>query len=280
MENQSSDLPVTTSNGLQLATKAVASRHKEVLNARKSTLFVDFSADDKMVSLESIVKTAYLDAGHTIPGLTQRERMDHVKAIAMRLIVIIQERFPLITGSEIRLACRSGASGAYGDFHGISPRTIMGWLQEYNTQRGAIILAESQHTPLPSIPKPTDEEWMNMMCDKLRKTHMMVTEGKEPVDYGNVLFKFLREKGLITLTQEDIDSYIEQAKAQIIADNDPSDARSIGERIERRTLIKVIMTEQTHQEAVMIRARGIALREYLLMIDDIDSEIDKLKKAF
>ena len=272
MENQYSNPNLPAKQGSLLPANP---NHSEIVKARQSALFSAFSPDDKMVSLDNILKTAYLDAGQNIPGTTAKERSDHVKAVASRLIVILQERFPLITGSEIRLACRAGAVGTYGEFYGISPKTVVEWIQGYISRRGEIILQVAPPA-LPEPKQPTEEEWEKMMARKLRLCYAQVQKGQMPVDWGNVLFRFLRERQMIVVEQSDIDEYISQAKAQIIAENNPADARSLAERIDRRSMISAIASEQTPQQNVMIRARNLALREYLICIDDIDSEVSKI----
>lgn len=107
------------------------------------------------------------------------------------------------------------------------------------------------------------------MAGKLLRCYDQVKNGVEPVDYGNVLFKFLREKKLIELTSEDIESYMEQAKAVVIAKNDPAAANTFSERIDRRNMIKLI-TEQSGKALVVSEARNIALKEFLMFVDDIE----------
>lgn len=272
MENQYSNPNLPSKQGSLLPANP---NHSEIVKARQSALFSAFSPEDKIVSLDNILKTAYLDAGQNIPGTTAKERSDHVKAVASRLIVILQERFPLITGSEIRLACRAGAVGTYGEFYGISPKTIVEWIQGYISRRGEIIL-QSAPPALPEPKQPTQEEWNQMMGHKLRLCYNQVQQGQEPVDWGNVLFKFLRERNMIVLEQSDIDEYIAQAKALVIAENNPVDARSLADRVDRRSIISAITSAQSPNQVVLIRARNLALREYLMFIDDIDTEVDKI----
>lgn len=250
----------------------------EIVKASKSALFTAFKPEDKAAALLNIIQTAYFDTGYTVAGATDKDRSDHVKAIIARLIVLIPEQFPFITGAEIRLACRNGASGAYGEVHGISPRTVLSWLTEYQSRKGKIIL-EATHPALPEPKQPSAEQWQEMMIAKLRTCYNQVQQGQQPTDWGNVLFKFLRERKMIVLEQSDIDDYMERGKAQIMADNDPNNATSLGDRIDRRNLIKALVTEQTPQQLVLVKARNIALHEWLMLVDDIDSEIEKIQQG-
>lgn len=249
----------------------------EVVKASKSALFTAFKPEDKAAALLNIIQTAYFDTGYTVAGTTDKDRADHVKAIVTRLSVLVPEQFPFITGAEIRLACRNGASGAYGELHGINPRTVLSWLTEYQSRKGKIILEATPLLPPPPIPEPTKEEWREKMIALLRKNFAIVQAQQEPVDWGNVLFRYLRENGLIVVDQADIDSYMEQATALIISENNPLDAVSFGELTDRKKLIKLITSQEaTAQKQVVIRARNLALREYLMMID-LEEEIEKLK---
>lgn len=258
---------------------AKANSENEIVKASKSALFSSFKPSDKATTLRNFILTAFFDTGYTIAGETDKDRLDHINAIIARLLVLIPEQFPFITGEEIRLACRNGATGVYGDVHGISPRTVLSWLTEYQSRKGKIIL---EATP-PALPAPVKEpspaEWQDMMIAKLRTCYKQVQAGQKPTDWGNVLFKFLRDRKMIVLEQSDIDDYMERGKAQVIADNDPNDATSLGDRIDRRNLIKALFTGQTQQQLVVIRARNIALHEYLMLIDDIDSEIEKIQSV-
>lgn len=247
---------------------AVSKVHNEIITARKSPLFESFSESDKMAGMLNMLKTAYLDSGKAINGQDDEERLQHLTAISIRLISIIPEKFKGITGAELRIAFRNGAIGSYGEVYTISPKTIIEWIQAYIDERGKYTLKEPVKQITETI-EPTPEEWRNIMANKLMKCYKEVADGKEPTDYGNVLFKFLREKSLIELTQDDIDNYIEQAKTVIISKNDPLDAKSLADRVDRRNLIKLI-TEQSKTTQVIIEARNIALREYLMFVDDIE----------
>lgn len=262
---QKQDFSLQKADNNQVALTKTAN---EIIIARQSQLFESFPDSKKMEGLENMIKIAHLDSGRSIPGQSDQERALHVTAIASRLVAIIPEKFKGITGAEIRIACRNGGLGLYGEIYQISPKLVIEWIEAYIAERGKFTLLSAPSKPI-ELKEPTPEEWRNIMAGKLLRCYEQVKNGVEPVDYGNVLFKFLREKKLIELTSEDIESYMEQAKAVVIAKNDPAAANTFSERIDRRNMIKLI-TEQSGKALVVSEARNIALKEFLMFVDDIE----------
>lgn len=230
-------------------------------------------------ALDQMIMSLYYYKGYSIPGATSQERSAYIDQLSTVLIGELSAIYKAITRIDLQLIFERGRRGEYGEFKIISIETFVIWVKAYLQERSIASIEQQAYTNakqlgIPTEPTPT--EWKNKMINMAKSCYEDVEKGRLPRDYGNVLFRYLREIGVLLFTDQEINSYMERAKAQLISENNPADSKTLADRIDRRNFVALIVNESKNKQ-VVTRARLLALMNYFetsFSIEDVINDIN------
>lgn len=150
---------------------------------------------------------------------TEKSKDDHLVNL-QSFLCEITTTFKYLTIEDIEKACTHGATGHYGDFHGINCKSLCGFLRVYKTDlkpQTTNLIAEK--STLTDIEK---EEIMENACIECFEEYKLKTDiNKGAVSLGkriSNLYKYLKTKGLINYDDEKLNEIKEIAKKNILKD--------------------------------------------------------------
>lgn len=236
---------------------------------------------DKTVKsvLDQLIMSLYYYKGYSIPGTTSQERSAYIDQLSTVLISELSAIYKAITRIDLQLIFERGRRGEYGEFKIISIETFVIWVKAYLQERAAASIEQQAFTSAKQLglpTEPTKTEWKNKMIEMAKACYEDVQKERLPRDYGNVLFKYLREIGVLSFSEQEINDYIERARTQLIGENNPADSKNLADRIDRRNFVALIVKESKNKQ-VITRARLLALKNYFetsFSIDDIVNDIN------
>lgn len=184
--------------------------HREIyLSCRNFPLIRNI--DDRNIvvnTIHTLVNQVIMDKGVNMPS----EEIDYLKT---RVTDDIIHDFSGYTLEEVRLALHYGVRGEFGEYFGINPTTIFGWLKGFKFEMLPPVnqkvqkLLPKQEEVIPSQ-EETDIKIKATIYDVYFK---LATTGEyDFYDIGNVCYKYLDRIGLIPYTVEEKMDFIHESR--------------------------------------------------------------------
>ena len=80
------------------------------------------------IIISEIIKKALFDLGYKKKGID-----DHTR-LCDAVLEILEQHFPFLTIGQVKLACKRGSYGIYGDVSGVFPAQIYKWISEFQIE--------------------------------------------------------------------------------------------------------------------------------------------------
>lgn len=169
-------------------------------------------------------------------GWATKEDNDIVMLINS-LMTEVCGRLSGMTDLEVKTAFDQGAKGAYGENHGISPAACLKWLDTYHQHSNRKQAQEQLAKLIQSPPRQplTREEKQIFINDAFQK-YCFHDAYK---DYGNLVYNWLDEEGLITYTAAEKRDFLEAGRKLIY--NRLNDYKSLDEKRQNDKKITELM---------------------------------------
>lgn len=152
------------------------------------------SPDEEIkIALHEGVSIAIFDLGHT---KDKQEKEMIVESVLPQVKIELAN----ITLLEIKLFCKLGAQGKYGENMGINVVAVLRWLHA-GMQDAARFQAKQAINPPEVLPVALDysrQDWVDRVCVAFEKYKVCGFYH----DFGNPLYNFLENAGLINFTDE------------------------------------------------------------------------------
>lgn len=160
--------------------------------------------------------TAMLTRMHDMAG--QKVDANNLKLLVRELMRDMDTRYKLLTMEEVETIIGNGVRGDYGDFYGLSVASISKWFKAYIDSGAHNEYLASKVTELklmlPATTGLTDGEVEKIMISGCIRCFSEFSASGKFNDYGRENYYFLKRKGLIKLTEDQIKKYLADAKAQ------------------------------------------------------------------
>lgn len=107
-------------------------RHQKYIVALNSTKIADMDAASAGSVIYQTIKSAEFDSGLT------KHNDDDLIVLAKTTYDLIMDRYKNLTTEEFKTACKSGVIENYGDWYGISLKSIAQWIKGYMGDEGRV----------------------------------------------------------------------------------------------------------------------------------------------
>ena len=262
--------PIVTS-GIVLTTN-----EQEIIRATQSEKLCNLDITELMLGIKSLIKMVYFNAGFSIKGDNDIDKSDNLILMTKSVLKEIITPYKDLTLAEIEIAFRRGVLKSYGEYMGISVVSLVNWIISYqNERREAIfqnkrLLEKSESEDVTKSP----EEREQIMRDF---SHRAFAEFKEKgvfIDYGNAIYSFFDEKGLIEFTGEDKRSFMVTARMNLQMDSEyslVSESSDLSKKQEIRSFMKRLNDKDKSTEArVISEAKQVALNLYFNITNKLE----------
>jgi len=177
---------------------------RQIIKATRSSMVKDVEDKNLISLLIVIIENAFIDTGQS-PKVADSDIKRFNKEFAKSLMQDIREYFSSIRVEEIELAVKNGIRNYYGDFFGINVSTIHGFIRAYkhSPDRSEAIRKQKLHEEsmiTTDNSKPANIEAMfRAGCIQAFEDYKKT---KNIIDFGSVRYEYLKEKGLITISEQ------------------------------------------------------------------------------
>jgi hypothetical protein len=181
---------------------------------------------------------------------------------------------------EIVIAIRRGSDRQYGEFFGINPATITGWIKAYmdseSRKNGKIIQMHIEASK--EIPKanPTPQEQWNMFVERLKVLYENFLTGIniQPSE-ATFVFKILRRSRIINFDEARRNKLKAQALMQIKQETDPKNALTRDERLKLSNKYELLIAKAQEDPQVISRAMALGLIEWFEDLKQFGTSIEE-----
>jgi len=194
------------------------SENREIILASEKDKIKDIEKKSVVIEVKHILERTIFESGH---------KFEEKDLTGILLIVCddLLKDFSHLTIDEIKIAFRKGVRKIYGEYYGITVISIYGWILKYNTETRVEAMKIKREANAIEFekkltkPKPTREEWQDMMYkSSLELFEKYKTDKETALDVGNIHYSFLLGLGLIEFTDERKATIKKQAERKIKED--------------------------------------------------------------
>lgn len=215
--------------------------------------------------ITNILLTAYHFLGYNIPGTTKEAQAEHVSNFAKSIVLEVITEFPNLTIKDIEIIVHDGIREKYGTYMGFSLITIHKFAKSYLQERAAVIVrlrGMLENNKQVQAPPPTEQEWHEKINRRLTEEFDRLTQGKEVMDFGNIIYNYLVKYSI--LKSDDYMNYISIAEKVIKEKLNPRVQPTNSAAAFATTIIRAI-NEGTNegQAALKIEAKRQSLISFL-----------------
>lgn len=190
---------------------------------------------------------------------------------------LIRRDFPSMRIEELPLAVEKGILGEYGDYFGINVATFIKFIKGYQQSRDRMEAVKQLSVPEPEKPAPSPAELKKMEDEMLVNAFYHFDEFGYYEDYGNHVYKKLDERGLIPFTLEVKKEIMEQARKELLRENQPENAKSKSAHRQMTRFVKQLIEHDSNSHvAIQSRAMQIALKRFFKELQGMDTHIEDL----
>lgn len=165
---------------------------------------------------KKIWATAMIIRMHDMAG--QNIDNQNLELIVRELLRDLDTRYKLLAMEEVETIIGNGIRGDYGNYYGLSVASISKWFKAYMESGAHGEYLSSKVTELklmlPEKTGLTDQEVDKIMISGCIRCFTEYTSTGKFNDYGRENYYFLKKKGLIKLTDDQIKKYLAAARVQ------------------------------------------------------------------
>lgn len=235
--------------------------------SREELVFVKLSLAKRVAELTQaeaekaileLMNRAYAELGTVPQGTSSGDRQNYVKAMANLIITDLNFYFPRVTMAEVAQAIKNGIRRQYGDYYGFNVISINGFVEKYlaSEERSSALTRQERYRKSLEVPEePTAEmqqqiieNGLQQCLETYRKTHRII-------DFGNVNYQLLVDRGKINLTNEQKKEIYAMAEWEIQREMETRE-------LSLAKILQQLRNPTDNTAEIVARAKDISLRKY------------------
>jgi hypothetical protein len=191
-----------------------------------------------------------------------------------------EKQYQAVSIDEISIAIKRGSDRQYGDFFGIAPATVTGWIRAYlfseNRKDAKVIQLHIEEQSQEPKPEPTPQEQWDNFVVRLRVLYSNYLTGIaiQPVE-ATFYFKILRRSRIINFDEERRNKLKDRAFIEIKKEANPKRATSKIEKRRMTAAFEVLTANASEDPQVIKRAMAIGLIEWFNDLKEFGRTIDE-----
>jgi len=248
----------------------------ELMEAFKSPKICVLAPYEIGNKLKDALTKAYYHTGFKAPGVEEFLKLQ----IYLTDFLNSEKIYQAVSIDEVSIAIKRGSDRQYGDFFGIAPATVTGWIRAYlaseNRKDAKVIqLNIDQQLELPK-PEPTPEQqWENFVV-RLRQLYANYLSGIpiQPIE-ATFVFKILRRSRLINFDETRRNKLKAKALIEIKREADPKQATTPVEKRRMHAAYEHLLINASEDPLVVNRAMALGLVEWFDDLKEFGRTIDQ-----
>lgn len=231
---------------------------------------------DATAAMAVILAKIFYQAGQQIKG-DPSDQKGELYLLAQATIRDMSEYFPNLTLAEIEKAFELGIRQYYGPYYGLNVATFHLFVRAYKhaeERLEALHKQQQYEAEQKSKQEQPSEEQIRLYMDKACvDAYADYCKGMDITDYGGAKYNHLVERGVLNLTDERKNGYMEQAREQIKREHADNLNRS-RTMLEARSIVQ--MFAKTEQAYTISIAKLLALKDFFTSLKEIDTDLTDL----
>lgn len=255
------------------AVPALSESDKEVLVAFSSQKVAQMKTYEVGAILNNAISRAYYHTGHAIPDQKEILALQIYLADFLKSEVIYQN----VCIDEISIAIKRGSDRQYGDFFGINPATVTGWVKahvESEARRNAKLMQQQIIDSKNQKQEPTSEEQTEAFISRLEVLFEMFKSGKAimPTE-GTFYFEKLYTAGVIRMPIEKRNELKNKAYQRLTEAKNPSNSKSKIEHSKMKIVYETFIKAGIEGNDVKREAMYLGLLEWFSHLAEFEIQI-------
>lgn len=255
------------------AVPALSAGDKEVLAAFSSKKISSITVDEVGSMLNNAISRAYYHAGHAIPSFKELLSLQIYLAEFLKSETIYQN----IHIDEVTIALKRGSDKQYGEFFGIGPGTITGWIKahvESESRKAAKLMEQTIMLSKNVKPEPTLEEQRDEFIKRLEMLFIFHQTGKEILrTEGSWFFEKLYTAKVIRLTEDERTRLKKTAYERLTASKNPKLSQTKDQYNKLKIVYESFLKAGIEGNEVKREAMYIGLLEWFDFLKTFEREI-------
>jgi len=225
--------------------------------------------------LKDALSKAYYHLGYKVPETEEFIKLQ----IYLADFLTTEKAYQNVCIDEIVIAIRRGSDRQYGEFFGINPATITGWIKAYmdseSRRDGKIIQAKINTKDMPKT-VPTPQEQWDEFVKRLKVLYSNFLNGIniQPIEAA-FAFKVLHRSKIIKFDEVRRMSLKSHALTQIQTEIDPKNAFTMAEKRKMNIAYEALIVKGTEDDKVISRAMALGLIEWFSDLKAFGTSIDE-----
>jgi hypothetical protein len=226
--------------------------------------------------LNDALTKAYYHTGFKAPGIEEFLKLQ----IYLTDFLQSEKIYQAVSIDEVVIAIKRGSDRQYGDFMGIAPASVTGWIRAYlqseNRKDAKVIQLSIDAQQVEVKPDPTPQQQWDNFLSRLRvlyANHLAGISIQRPE--ATFVFKILRRSRIINFDQSRRDKLKEKAFIEIKNEANPKRATSKDERRRMTAAFAVLTDNGSEDPQVIIRAMALGLIEWFDDLKAFGKTIDE-----
>lgn len=252
---------------------ALSLSDKEVLMAFSSKKIVELEKYTIGDKLNDAITSAYFHLGYALP--------DEGELIALQVYLAeflkSEPRYQNIHIDEISVAIKRGADNQYGEFFGINPATITGWIKSHvdsESRKAAKLMEQQIKLSQEMKPQPTEEQIREEFIQRLEMLYIFHQTGKEILrTEGSWTFEKLWKAGVIKFTEEQRTKLKQQAYERLTKAKNPALAKTKGDHDKMKVVYDAFLTAGIEGNDVKREAMYLGLIQWFKDLAAFDLQV-------
>ncbi|WP_185960636.1 hypothetical protein [Pedobacter westerhofensis] len=248
----------------------------ELLEAFKSPKISDLQGSRIGTKIGDALTKAYYHLGYKIP-----DTEDFIKLqIYLNDFLNSEKIYQAVSIDEVSIAIKKGSDRQYGEFFGIAPATVTGWIRAFlasdNRKDAKVIQLSIEEQSKAPKPEPTPEQQWENFVSRLRVLYSNFLTGIiiQPAE-ATFVFKVLRRSRIINFDESRRNSLKAKALVQIKKEADPKRAINKVEKRRMTAAFEVLLQNETEDPQVINRAMALGLIEWFDDLKQFGTSIDE-----
>ena len=226
--------------------------------------------------LKDALTKAYYHLGYKAPDVEEFIKLQ----IYLADFLTTEKIYQNVGIDEIVIAIKRGADRQYGEFFGMNPATITGWIKAYmeSEARKAGKIAQMQLDAAKETPKanPTPQEQWDNFVARLKELYSNYLSGINiQVSEATFVFKVLHRSKVINFDEARRNKLKAQALMQIKKETDPKNALTRDERLKLSNKYELLIAKAQEDPAVISRAMALGLIEWFDDLKEFGTSIEE-----
>lgn len=215
------------------------------------------------------ISRAYIDAGYQLPA------GESIMMLADSVADDLFTYFKTLSIKEAGLAIKNGIRGEYGEYVGISVKTLHNFFKSYKDSFDKQEVERKKAMNDEPEKKLSEQEANEIMKQSCINAFKAYKETQQLSDFGGAKFNYLKKLGVINMTKERYNEIFEQAKQQVLHESSET-LHKQGNMTTAGVIATAVIKQIDTHEITKNVARLIALREYFDFLIENEFELTEM----